>query len=167
MGGSMIGSFLVLYLQDIRGMSIAVASLISSATTLTGLIAAPIGGFLAARYGEMRWFRISLLISLSCLTLSFGFPNNTIFIILYVIYGFFGTLGMAARSAIMARLTPRGQRGLGYALFFLPGSIVGAIAPIIAGYAAELYGFINIFYVGLVVNFIALGVLRFGVKNVE
>ena len=127
MGGSMISSFLVLYLQDIRGMDIALASFISSATTLTGLIAAPIGGYMAARHGDKRWLQGVLLAAFTLLALSLNIPSNTAFTALYVAYGFTSTLGMAPRSAIMAKLTPRRQRGLGYALFFLPGSIIGAI----------------------------------------
>ena len=164
MGGSMIASFLVLYLQDVRGMDIALASLISSATTLTGLLAAPIGGYMAARHGDKRWLQTALLAAFTLLALSFNIPGNTAFTALYVAYGFTNTLGMAPRSAIMAKLTPRRQRGLGYALFFLPGSIVGAIAPVVAGYLAELMGFGNVFNVAIAINFAALAVLRFAVK---
>ena len=64
----------------------------------------------------------------------------------------------------MARLTPRKQRGLGYALFFMPGSVIGAITPVVAGYLAELMGFRSIFNIAVVVNFIGLAILRFGVK---
>jgi MFS family permease len=83
---------------------------------------------------------------------------------LYVLYGFGNTLGMASRSAIMAKLTPSKQRGLGYALFFLPGSIIGAITPVVAGYVADMMGFQTIFNVAVVVNFVALGILKFAVK---
>ncbi len=65
---------------------------------------------------------------------------------------------MAARNSIMASLTPRRQRGLGFSLFFLPGSIVGAIAPIIASYLAQSLGFTTIFNLALIVNFAALAV---------
>jgi len=164
MGGSMISSFLVLYLQDIRGMDLALASFVSSATTLTGLIAAPIGGYMAARYGDKRWLQVALLAAFTLLALSLNIPSNTAFTALYVAYGFTNTLGMAPRSAIMAKLTPRRQRGLGYALFFLPGSIVGAIAPVVAGYLAGLIGFGNVFNIAIAINFTALAVLRFAVK---
>jgi len=164
MGGSMISSFLVLYLQDIRGMDIALASFISSATTLTGLMAAPIGGYMAARHGDKRWLQGVLLAAFTLLALSFNIPGNTAFTTLYVAYGFTSTLGMAPRSAIMAKLTPRRQRGLGYALFFLPGSIVGAFAPVVAGYLAGLIGFGNVFNIAIAINFTALAVLRFAVK---
>ena len=164
MGGSMIGSFLVLYLQDIRGMDIAAAGLIISSTTLSGLLAAPVGGVIAARLGDKRWLEISLLVAFILLGLSFNFQNNALFTLLYVSYGFFGTLGMAARNSIMASLTPRRQRGLGFSLFFLPGSIVGAIAPIVASYLAQSLGFTTIFNLALIVNFAALAVLKFAVK---
>lgn len=164
MGGSMIATFLVIYLQDARTMTIAAAGLISSTTTLTGIIAAPIGGIIAARLGDKRWLETSLLAALILLGLSFNTPNNTLFTLLYVTYGFFGTLGMAPRNSIMATLTPRRQRGLGYSLFFLPGSIVGAIAPIIAGTLAQSLGYTTIFNLALAINFLALAVLKFAVK---
>jgi len=164
MGGSMIATFLVIYLQDARSMTIAAAGLISSTTTLTGIIAAPIGGIIAARLGDKRWLETSLLAALILLGLSFNSPSNTLFTLLYVTYGFFGTLGMAPRNSIMATLTPRRQRGLGYSLFFLPGSIVGAIAPIIAGTLAQNLGYTTIFNLALAINFLALAVLKFAVK---
>lgn len=164
MGGSMIGTFLVIYLLDVRSMTIAAAGLLSSATTLTGLIAAPIGGVVAARIGDKRWLEVSLFIALILMGLSFNSPSNTLFTLFYIAYGFFGTLGMAARSSIMASLTPREQRGLGYSLFFLPGSIVGAIAPIVAGTLAQSMGYLTLFNLALLINFIALAFLRFAVK---
>lgn len=164
MGGSMISTFLVLYLQDIRGMSLSIAAFITSTNTLTGLIAAPIGGVMASRLGEMKWLQISLLSAFSLLAVSFQVPNNTLFIFLYILYGFAGTLGMAARSALMAKLTPRNHRGLGYALFFLPGSIIGAVAPVVAGFLAGIIGFQSIFNIAVIINFFALATLRFTVK---
>ncbi len=161
---SMIGTFLVLYLQDVRGMSLTVSTFLQSTNTLTGLIAAPMGGYLAARFGEKRWLQTSLLGAFTILAVAFQMPNNTLFMALYILYGVGNTLGMAGRSAIMAKLTPSKQRGLGYALFFLPGSIIGAIAPVAAGYVADLMGFQTIFNFAVVVNFVALGILRFAVK---
>lgn len=164
MGRGMIRSFLVLYLQDIRGMDIALASFLSSSTTLTGLVAAPMGGYMASRLGDKRWLQITLVIAYIFLALSFNLPGNTVFILFYVLYGFSNTLGMAPRNSLIARLTPKKQRGLGYALLFLPGSIVGAIAPIVAGYLAEVIGFGNIFNIAIGINLIGLAILKFMVK---
>jgi MFS family permease len=163
-GRSMVNSFLVLWLLDIRKMGIAVASFISSSTMLFGLFAAPIGGYIASKLGDMKWLQTSLMFSFSFLGLAFNLPGNTIFIAFYIAYGFFGTLGMAPKNSIMAKITPRKQRGLGFALAFLPGSIVGAIAPVLAGYIAENIGLGYIFNLALIINFISLVVLKFAVK---
>jgi MFS family permease len=164
---SMIQSFLVLWLLDIRNMNLAIASFISSATTLSGLFAAPIGGYIASRLGDMKWLQSSLLISFSFLGLAFNISNNVVFIGFYILYGFFGTLGMAPRNSIIAKLTPRNQRGLGFAIFFLPGSIVGAFTPVAAGYFAEIIGLGNIFTIAIIINFLSLGILKFFVKIIE
>ncbi len=164
MGGSMISSFLVLYLQDTRGLDIATASFVQSGTTLSGMLAAPIGGFMAARFGEKRWLWSSFAVGVVSLGVSIIYPSVTWFVVFYLIYGFCNTLGMASRSSIMAGLSPSRQRGLGYALFFLPGSIMGAVAPIVAGYIAESYGFGTIFYLALGIYALALGILKFMVK---
>jgi len=164
MGSSMIGSFLVLYLQDIRGLTITYASLVASTTTLTGIVAAPIGGYMAARLGEKKWILMSFGAGWVFLALSMLLPNIFWFTGLYVAYGFCNTMSMAARSSIMARLTPSRQRGLGYALFFLPGSVMGAIAPIIAGFLAHSYGFNAIFYSALVLYVVSLAILKFRVE---
>jgi MFS family permease len=164
MGGSMISSFIVLYLQDVRGLDLALASFIASARMLSGLVAAPIGGFLAFRFGEKRWLMFASIISY----LSFGFSllskNVVLFVILYFLYGFCGTLAMASRTSIMARLSPGKQRGLGYSLFFLPSSLIGAVAPALAGLVAELFGFNTVFYIALGSYVFSLVILKFLVK---
>ena len=164
MGGSMISNFIVLYLQDVRQLNLALASLIASGTMLFGFVAAPIGGFMAARFGEKKWILATFSLGCILLAISLFVPNATMFAILYIGYGFCNTLGMAGRSSIMAILSPKGQRGLGYALFFLPGSIMGAIAPVIAGFVAQNYGFTTVFYLSLGIFALAIGVLRFLVK---
>jgi len=164
MGGSMISNFIVLYLQDVKHVDLAAASFIASGTTLLGFIAAPVGGFMAARFGEKKWIFASFSLGSLLLAASIFSRNVTIFAILYIGYGFCNTLGMAARSSTLALLSPRGHRGLGYALFFLPGSVMGAVAPVMAGFVAEAFGFTTIFYISLGIYVIALGILKFMVR---
>ncbi len=82
----------------------------------------------------------------------------------YIGYGLFFFMGMASNSAIMAKLSPSGQRGMGFALYFLPGSIMGAIAPMIAAFIADTFGMYNVFMACIGVYFLAIVVLQFGVK---
>lgn len=164
MANGMVGSFLTLFLVEVKGMAEYMASLVFGSNYLMGLVAAPLGGFLAARYGEKKWLLIVLSLSYLSLTAALFVPNTTFFVILYLVNGFFNFLGMAANSSIMAILSPSRQRGLGYALFFLPGSIMGAVAPLVAALIAETYGLTSIFFSAIVVFFMGLAVLSFGVK---
>jgi MFS family permease len=86
------------------------------------------------------------------------------FVAFYLSYGFLSFLGMAANSAIMARLSPGKQRGLAYALFFLPGSLTGVAAPLVAAFIADTWSLATIFAVATVTFLSSLLVLQFGVK---
>jgi MFS family permease len=163
-GRSMVGSFLPIYMVNTKGISESLTNIIYGGNTLMGLIAAPLGGALASRFGEKRWLIGVLIASYICLGLAFVIPNTFAFTALYLISGFFNFLGMAANSSIVAKLSPSSQRGLGYALFFLPGSLMGAVAPVIAAFIGEVFGLSSIFYASLVVYVSGLFVLWFGVK---
>jgi len=163
-GRSMVGSFLPIYMVNNKGISESLTNIIYGSNTLMGLVAAPLGGAIATRFGEKRWLTGVLIISYICLGLAFVIPNTTAFIVLYLLSGFFNFLGMAANSSIVAKLSPSNQRGLGYALFFLPGSAMGAIAPVIAAFIGEAFGLGSIFYASIAVYVIGLLVLHFGVK---
>jgi len=86
------------------------------------------------------------------------------FMLFYLAQRFFGILEMPAGSAITARLSPPRQRGMGFALSSLPGSLVGAVAPIVAAFIADSYGTYPIFIAAAVIYNIGLAVLQFGVK---
>lgn len=164
MGSQMFGSFLAVYLVEEKAMSQNLVSLVLGSNTLVGLVAAPLGGFLSSRFGEKRWLLSVYCLAYFSLGLSFILPGVTSFVLFYIIYGFFFFLGMAPNSAIMAHLSPSRRRGLGYALFFLPGSIMGAVAPIIAAQIAGAFGFANIFVVSLAILATSLALLKFGVR---
>ena len=157
-------SFMALYLVGERGLSTSTASFYIGLNTLVGVIGAPLGGFLAARYGEKRWLVIVLTLATVCFSLAIVVPDNTFFVLLYMAYGFFTFLGMAATSALMAKLSPGKQRGLAYALFFFPSSLMGVVAPIIAAAIAESYGLTSILAVSAVTFFVGVAVLKFGVR---
>jgi FSR family fosmidomycin resistance protein-like MFS transporter len=164
MGRSMISSFFVLYLLDVRGLTLALASFIFSSRMLLGLVATPVGGFMASRFGEKRWLIYTSAIGYACFGLSLFTDNLALFIALFMLYGFFNTVNMASRTSILARLIPQRSRGLGYSLFFLPTSIIGAVAPAIAGLIADLYGFEVVFYIAIAAYALAWVIMKFLVK---
>ena len=160
----MTNSFLNVYLVETQGWEFGYASLILGGSFVMGIVAAPIGGFLAARYGDKRWTLSVLAASYACYILAFLVGGVLPFTLLYLGHGFFNFLGMASNSSIMARLSPGRQRGLGFALYFLPGSIMGAVAPMIAAFIADNLGMYTIFMVSFASYLVAVLVLMFGVK---
>lgn len=163
MGMSMNRAFMSLWLAETKGWGTAFRGMITGANTLMGLIAAPIGGLLAAKYGEKKWTVWTLIASYTCYALAYLLPGNNTFIVFYIAYGLFNFLSMAANSAIMAKLSPSKQRGLGFALYFLPGSVMGAVSPMIAALIADTFGMYNVFMACIGVYFLAVVVLQFGV----
>ncbi len=164
MAAQMIEVFLPIYLVENRGLGETLASLVFGSSSLLGLAAAPIGGAVASRLGEKRWLMTSLGMAYLCLGAAVISPGVAGFVILYLAYGFCNTLGMAANSAIVASLSPSRRRGLGYSLFFLPGEVMGVVAPVIAAYIASGFGLTSIFIIGLAIYVGGLAVLKMGVK---
>lgn len=164
MAGQIFSAFFPLYLVDEKGVSEVLASLIYGSSTYMGPLAAPIGGILASRFGVKRWLMAVLTFSCLSLSLALIMPHLFVFVALYIFYGFFTFLGMAANSAIMARLSPSRSRGLGYSLFFLPGSIMGAVAPMIGAQIADNFGFNYIFVTAIALYVISLVILKIGVR---
>ena len=111
--------------------------------------------------GEKRWLLRILAFSYLFLGLSIVVPNAMWFTDMYAASGFCNTLVMAARPSIMAKLSPRRHRGLEYALYFLPGSLMGAVAPVLAGVVASSFGFDAIFYVSIAISVLGLAILKF------
>jgi MFS family permease len=131
---------------------------------MVGVFAAPIGGYFADRVGTKRWLLYTLAGAILCLFLAYVSPSTILFVVFYFMDSFLTHSGMAASSAIIARLTPSAQRGMGYALSFLPGSIIGSVAPAFAGMLGERLGLSILFPIGIAAYLAALLVLKFGVK---
>lgn len=160
----MIGTFLSIYLADARGWSITELGIMFGASSVLGLAASPIGGYMASRLGDKRWVVMALGASYLFYIAAFLTEGVLPFMALYLAYRFFGILGMPATASLTAKLSPPRQMGMGFAVSFLPQSIVGVVAPIVAAYIADIYGLLPIFTASFIIMFIGLGVLHFGVK---
>jgi MFS family permease len=164
MAYAMSQTFMALYLVDERGFSGTATSTLIGLATLVGIGGAVVGGFFAVKYGEKRWLLAMLSLAYVCFSLAVLIPSNTVFAILFLSYGLLRLLGMAATAGIMARLSPGKQRGMAYALYFLPGAIMGAVAPLIAASIGDAFGLVAIFYATIVLFFLSLCILQFGVR---
>ena len=165
MAMQMISPFMPLFMVDEKGFTVNQMGLIYSSLSISGLISAPLGGVFASRFGSKRWLAMTITLSTVLLGLVAVAPGGWPFVVAYMVYGFSGTLGMAARSDIIARLTPRNQRGMGYSLLFLPGSIMGAISPLISAKLIEVLGFSQLFPIAIGISVVSILILVFAIKE--
>lgn len=164
LGSSMVSTFLSIYLAESLGWGLASIGLMLGISSLTSLVAAPLGGVLASRFGEKRCAVASQLASYTCFLTAFLTRDMLPFMILYLAYSFLSTIAMAPTQAITARLSPERKIATGYALYFLPTSITGIIGPIIAASIADYFNMFPIFIASAALYYLGLGILQLGVK---
>jgi len=163
-GGGLTTGFLSIWLAETQGWTIGQIGLMLGISSLMGIIASPLGGELASRYGEKRWFSGTLLGSYVFFALAFFIKGYWAFFILFITHRFFGILGMPAGMTLTARFSPRKQRGVGFALSSIPMNVVMPIAALVAAYIADTFGLYYIFMITAVIYFIGLAIFQFGVR---
>ncbi|MBC8223971.1 MFS transporter [Candidatus Bathyarchaeota archaeon] len=163
-GGGLTTGFLSIWLAEAQGWTISQIGIMLGISSLIGIVASPLGGELASRYGEKRWFAATLFVSYAFFALAFFLKGYWPFMIAYITHGFFGILGMPANMTLTARLSPPKQRGVGFALASIPMNVVMPIAAIAAAYIADTYGLYPIFIATSVIYFIGLAILQIGVR---
>ena len=92
-------------------------------------------------------------------------PGVYAFMAMYLFYRLFGIMAMPGQASITARLSPPKQMGMGFALTFMPASITGIVAPIVAAWVLNNYGYLPIFIVATVVMYLSVGLFALAVKD--
>ena len=163
-GGGLTTGFLSIWLVEAQGWTIGQIGIMLGISSLIGIVASPLGGELASRFGEKRWFSGTLLGSYLFFALAFFAKGFWPFSILYITSRFFGILGMPAGMTLTARFSPRKQRGVGFALSSIPMNVVMPVAALVAAYIADTYGLYYIFMITTVIYFIGLAIFQLGVR---
>jgi len=163
-GGGLTTGFFTIWLAEAQGWNIGQIGMMLGISSLIGLIASPLGGELASRYGEKRLFVATLFGSYSFFALAFFLKGYWPFMLAYIIHRFFGILGMPANMTLTSRLSPPKQRGVGFALSSIPENVIMPIAAMVAAYIADSYGLYTIFIATSVIYFIGLAILQLGVR---
>jgi len=163
-GGGLTTGFLSIWLVEAQGWTIGQIGIMLGISSLIGIVASPLGGELASRFGEKRWFSGTLFGSYIFFALAFFAKGFWPFSILYITSRFFGILGMPAGMTLTARFSPRKQRGVGFALSSIPMNVVMPVAALVAAYIADTYGLYYIFMTTTVIYFIGLAIFHLGVQ---
>ena len=163
-GGGLTAGFLTIWLAKSQGWSIFQIGLMLGVSSLMGIVASPLGGELASKFGEKRWLVATLFVSYTCFMLAIVLKGFWPFMLFYLAQRFFGILGMPANMTITSRLSPSKQRGVGFALSSIPENVIKPLAAIVAAYMADYLGlYYPIFLATAMIYFVGLAVLQFGV----
>ncbi len=167
-GFSSIFPFLPLYVEDLgatTGLSVEfLAGAVFSAQAFSMMIASPIWGAIADRYGRKLMVERSMFGGAILLLLMAFVRSAEELVLLRTIQGLI-TGTVAAANALLASVAPR-QR-IGYAMGLLQVGLGTGVAlgPLIGGLVADAYGYSTTFYVTAALLFSSGLLVLFGVHE--
>jgi MFS family permease len=154
--GSFIIVFLALYVTR-EGYSAAQAGLALSAYGIGGLVSAPLGGYLADRLGRRNTIALSMFAAAAALLLLSQAGSLALIVPLAGVVGLTAELYRPASQALLADLTPAGERVPAFAVNRLAVNLGFAAGPAVGGFLAERS--FMILFVGDALTSAAFGVL--------
>lgn len=164
--GSFVAVFLVLYLRE-KGYSIAEAGLVVSFYGVGNVLAAGVGGWVADRLGRRNAIALSMFSAAGTMMLLSQAESLSLIIVLTTLTGLTSEMYRPASSALLADLTPTGERIPAFALNRLAINAGFAAGPATAGFLAEesfFYVFLGDALTCVVFGIIALVALPEGVR---
>jgi len=140
-----ISTFMTTYLVDGLQLSRITATLIFGLGSLVGVAGSLSGGYLGGKIGERRGMTLALLGCLASLLLLASTSSLEWLVVTYLIYAFFDSSIWIPGSSLVAHLTPRDRRGVGFSTYFFTQGIIGASSPAIVAQVIGIYGLWYIF----------------------
>jgi len=137
-GNGVVLPFLIIYLHNVRGISLGLAGLAAATQSATALASGFFGGTLSDRVGPKR----VLIVALCVMTVAFALmplirtPWHAFAV--YVVWGAGSGSFWPSQSALLAGLTPPQRRSPAYALQRLPMNLGAAIGGVPAGLVASV-----------------------------
>ena len=167
-GFSTVFPFLPLYVEQLgstTGMSIEFLSgMVYSSQAFTMMLASPIWGAVADRYGRKLMVERSMFGGAVILLLMAFVTSAEQLVVVRAIQGLItGTI--AAASALLASVTPRKQMGYAMGLLQVGFGTGIALGPFIGGTIADIYGYSVVFYLTAVLLFFAGITVHWGVQE--
>ncbi|MEW5868088.1 MAG: MFS transporter [Chloroflexota bacterium] len=167
-GFSSIFPFLPFYVEELgatTGLSVEVlAGLVFSAQAFTMMLASPIWGMLADRYGRKLMVERSMFGGTVILLLMAFARSAEELVALRAIQGLI-TGTVAAASALAAASVPRGRAGYAMGLLQVGLGSGVALGPLIGGAIADAYGYYAAFYVTAALLFLSGVLVAWGVQE--
>lgn len=167
-GFSSVFPFLPLYVEQLgssTGMSIELlAGLVYSAQSFAMMIASPIWGVIADRFGRKLMVVRSMYGGTIILLLMAFVTSAEQLVLLRIMQGLItGTI--AAANALMASVTPRRESGYAMGLLQVGFSVGTALGPLVGGVMADQFGYSSVFYITALFLFFGGLIVTFGIHE--
>jgi len=135
-GNGVVVPFAIIYLHDVRGISLTVAGLAASASALGAIAASAAGGTLADRFGPRPILSAALLVQAIAIACFPWIRTGWHAVVLQLAFGAGGGAFWPAQASLLTLLTPEDQRHVAFAQqrvavnlgFGIGGMVGGAIA---------------------------------------
>jgi MFS family permease len=126
---------------------------------------APLGGILASKFGEKKFVIVSTILSAIFFITAFYTSCILVFMTLYLAYRSAVIMAYPAQATITVKLSPPEHVGMGFALTFLPASISGIAAPMIAALIIDYFGYMSLFNISAVTMLFATLLFCLAIKS--
>lgn len=133
-----ISSFLVAYINEIKGATLVISGGLAMISYTVGSLAQLVGGELSDKVGRRSILLIGFgFFSITLFLFTLSFPSGPLVIALFVsALGFLFFITQSPLAAIIGDISSNKRRGLGYGINFMVKYGIGGFAPGIAGYLA-------------------------------
>ena len=134
-------AFLVLYMTEELDYSPFVVGLHLALLTAAGIVSTPVMGIISDRYGRKPVIVVAMSLMALFIFLFLIFDSGLPLTAVIGILGLFFLSSLSIINAAAIDQVDKGSEGSGMALLFAGGAVVGAIAPIVAGFIYADEGF--------------------------
>ncbi len=134
-------SYLSLYAVDVLGISEASAAMMMSINPLVGALAAPLGGYMADRFGSLS-VMITISVLAAPLIYALGLASNVgVLIAIMVVMGLVGTARMPTSESYIYANAPQRYRATVLGVYYFSGTGVSGVLTPFVGKLIDSYGF--------------------------
>jgi MFS family permease len=162
-GNGVIGPFLIIYLHNVRGISLGIAGLVVASNSAAGLVSGFVGGALSDRLGPRRVLSGSLILMAVAFALFPLIRNPWQAFGLNVLVGLGSGSFWPSQSTLLSSLTPRERRHTAFAQQRMTMNLGIALGGLVAGSIARTDRpgtFTFLFVLNAVTFVVFVGVLR-------
>jgi MFS family permease len=162
MGIDGVSTFMTTYLTTEKGLSDSFSSIFYGVGSGLGIIGISLGGILSDKIGEKRGITITWMGGLISLLLFSLSPSIGALLFFYILYGIFSSGSTAPLMSLVARLTSKNRRSLGYMLYFFSTSLMSGFSPLVSAKIIEALGIWYIFPFALIMLAFSILVIQKG-----